>query len=325
MKVSVCIPTYNSALFLRECLDSVLTQTFADFEIVVSDNGSQDNTLSIIKSYRDDRIRVFSHSENHGMTWNFNFALHQAKGDYIKLLMSDDALSPDCLQEQAATLDRDSSLALIGCARELMGASSGSLGTLRWFKSPVKLSAANLKLLALIFGNVLGEPTAVMFRRITADRTGPFKDGLSTLIDLEMWLRLSDEGAALYLPKPLCRIRQHSGSMTTSFRGSGVVQESVFAITEQLLTDLNAGWMLRKASIGKVAGSCLRNGCFGLLTGSLQWPLRAFFRAWRLDPWFAGLILVAALRRGWIGLRWSKDGALELQRKSILRLVGEPW
>lgn len=94
---SVCIPTYNYAQFLQEAVDSVVNQTFQDFEILIQDNCSTDNTQAVIEEYDDPRISYQKNSENIGMFGNLNKVCARAKGKYIKILCADDVMSRWCL------------------------------------------------------------------------------------------------------------------------------------------------------------------------------------------------------------------------------------
>ncbi len=97
-KVSVLIPTYNMACFLDEAIESVLTQTFEDFELIVMDNASTDNTEDIVNKYLGDvRVKYFRNNLNVGMTKNWNKCLLVANGKYIKFLNADDKLHQDNL------------------------------------------------------------------------------------------------------------------------------------------------------------------------------------------------------------------------------------
>src|SRR5947208_2883666 len=126
-------------------------------------------------------------------------------------------------------------------AREIVDCSDIALRDVRWFRRPATIRSNELRLLVLLLGNVMGEPTAVTFRRDAWFKAGPFKEGLTTLIDLDMWLRLSEQGLIFYMPQSLCRIRQHPASMTSVFRETGVVQDSVHRMTEELLRQTRAG------------------------------------------------------------------------------------
>jgi len=89
-KVSVCIPVYNGEKYIATTINSILDQTFQDFEIIISDNCSNDNTLDVIKAYSDNRIRLIENKEHTPMYPNFNRCLRAARGKYIKFLLADD-------------------------------------------------------------------------------------------------------------------------------------------------------------------------------------------------------------------------------------------
>jgi hypothetical protein len=183
------------------------------------------------------------------------------------------------------------------------------LGLSRHFSELTTIDGSTLRMLSLIYGNVVGEPSAVLFRRTAWFNAGPFQDGLATLIDLEMWFRLSCQGPIGYLPLPLCRIRRHPLSMTSRFREAGEVQEAVLRMTKSLLCDLQASPFIRRISLGKVAGSHLRHALYGIRRGFIKWPLSAMARAFRIDPAFVGFLLYVTLfRSGLLGLRSGQGG-----------------
>jgi len=243
------------------------------------------------------------------MATNFNCALHEARGEYIKLLCSDDLLEAGALELQAKFLDEHAELAMATSATRLIDSGSNVHALVRWFSRPVIIGALDFRIISLLYGNIVGEPSAVLFRREAWLRAGPFRDGLVTLIDLDMWLRLSRQGGVGYLPLPLCRIRRHALSMTNQFRGAGEVQAAVLKMTEALLHELQASPLVRRISLGKVAGSHLRHALYGLASGHLRWPVSALAAAFRIDPAFIGLFLyVAFFRSGLLGLRVGPEG-----------------
>jgi len=115
--VSIAIPTYNRAdSYLKEALQSVLNQTYQNFELIVSDNCSSDDTELVVKNFRDNRIRYFKQTENIGQNNNCNFCLAQARGKYFMLLYDDDLIDPDFLEvcTNAIPADRDVGAVLTG-------------------------------------------------------------------------------------------------------------------------------------------------------------------------------------------------------------------
>lgn len=321
MMVSVCIPTFNSEQYIAACIDSVLAQHGVELEIVVFDNASEDNTWDIIQSFSDPRIRSFRSDQNRGMAKNFNSALREARGKYLNLLCSDDLLEPDALRLLSAFLEEQPRIAMATCARNLINLNNDVRGTVKWFSHPVIMDAHNLRAISLVHGNVVGEPSAVLFRRDAWVAAGPFHEGLGTLIDLDMWLRLSHQGSVGYLPVPLCRIRRHEGSMTNHFRRAGTAQDADLHVTEELLREVQAGWMVQTVSLGKVAGAYLRSAIYGFKCGFVKSPLSLLAKAFRLDPGFVGLFLYLALfRPGYLGLKVGPGGSPTVCKASTLRM-----
>ncbi|MHA7646503.1 glycosyltransferase family 2 protein [Nitrosopumilus sp. S4] len=115
-KISIGLPVYNGENFLNKCLTSLLDQSFSDFEIIISDNASIDNTSQICKKFqdRDSRIRYFRHSKNKGAIWNFNFVLGKAVGNYFVFAAVDDYWSTNFLERNIAFLERNNDY--VGCA-----------------------------------------------------------------------------------------------------------------------------------------------------------------------------------------------------------------
>jgi glycosyltransferase involved in cell wall biosynthesis len=113
-RVSVGLPVYNGGKYVARAIDSVLRQTFADFELVISDNGSTDDTESICQTYaaRDQRIRYFRAPANEGVVRNFNRCVELARGEYVHWQAADDMLAPTFLEQLVAVLDADPSVVL---------------------------------------------------------------------------------------------------------------------------------------------------------------------------------------------------------------------
>jgi len=119
-KVSIGVPVYNGERFLRVALDSLLGQTFEDFELIISDNASTDATESICREYadRDTRVRYYRNSVNQGAAWNFNRVAELGRSEYFKWAMADDACEPEFVARCVAALDDDPTVVL-SCSKTL--------------------------------------------------------------------------------------------------------------------------------------------------------------------------------------------------------------
>ncbi|MEI6021449.1 MAG: glycosyltransferase [Bacteroidota bacterium] len=214
-KISVCIPVYNGAEFLNLAIDSVLKQTEQDFEIILVDNQSTDNTVALIKAYTDPRIKLFINDSNIGMIPNWNKALTYATGTYIKILPADDLLYPQCLALQSSVLekDQDKKVALVCSSRHIINDAGKVLFTRKFALSARELS--NTKAFNTVIragGNIVGEGGAVMFRREILEKTGPFNSDIFYLLDLDQWFKILLHGHLYVLPEVLSAFRVSSSS-----------------------------------------------------------------------------------------------------------------
>jgi len=209
--VSVCIPTFRGDAFLRPAIDSVLAQTFLDFELIIVDDHSPDETSALVACYDDKRIRYLRNNENLGPQGNWNRCLAEAKGKYFKLMPQDDLLERDCLTRQVEVLEQDAAneIALVFCARNIIGPSGTTL-VRRGFPGGVEGPVLAKTIIAGCVRrgtNLMGEPAAVMIRRELAMGLGWFDAANPYVIDLDYWFRLLARGDGYYIPQPLASFR----------------------------------------------------------------------------------------------------------------------
>jgi glycosyltransferase involved in cell wall biosynthesis len=210
-KVSVCIPTYRGAGTIGSAIASVLAQTLSDFELIVIDDNSPDETATVVAGFDDPRIRYLRNDSNLGPEGNWNRCLEVARGTYFKLLPHDDLLHCQCLERQVAVLEADPTqrLALVFCARSVLGPDGRAL-TRRGYPGRAKgvIPARQVMGSCVRRGtNLLGEPGAVLMRRSLASRVGAFDATDPYVIDLDYWFRLLANGDAYYLDEALASFR----------------------------------------------------------------------------------------------------------------------
>ncbi|WP_195880820.1 glycosyltransferase family 2 protein [Methylomonas albis] len=214
--VSVCIPTFRGEAHIGAAIESVLNQSFTNYELIVIDDNSPDKTWQIVSSYQDERIKYIKNSENLGPEGNWNKCLAEAKGKYLKLLPHDDTLAADCLRQQVEVLDEDVKeiIALVFCARHIVDCNEKTIATrgYRGGRQGVVSGGDTIKKCVRLGTNLIGEPGAVLFRKSLADKVGPFDGGISYIIDLDYWFRLLLHGDAYYIDKPLASFRVAAGS-----------------------------------------------------------------------------------------------------------------
>jgi glycosyltransferase involved in cell wall biosynthesis len=233
-KVSICLPNYNLAPYLPEAIESVLRQSYTNFEFIIIDNCSTDNSRDIIQQYaeRDPRIRFSVNDHNVGMVNNLNLCLQHAKGDYIKYLLSDDILdSPIALEKMVAVLDADSDIALVATARNVIDDRSIIRQVLSEYRTSSSYVGTDIIQECLIDQkNKIGEPSVVLFRKKNAGRG--FDSRYRQMVDLEMWFHILEQGNFAYIDEPLCSFRSHPNQQTHVNISQRVVSDEAFKLLE---------------------------------------------------------------------------------------------
>ena len=214
--VSVCVDVYNYADFLPQALESVLTQTLTDFELIVMDDCSTDDSFAVAThcAVQDGRVRVLRNPTNLGMVRNRNACLAQARGKYVKWLHADDFLaSPDALERLTGLLERHPAASLAATGMRFVNADAQPTGEASHF-SGARLVAGTTVIARCLWErkNLVGGPSAVMFRRELAGRG--FDERFFHAADLEMWFHLLEQGCFGYVPEPLTAYRWHDRQQT---------------------------------------------------------------------------------------------------------------
>lgn len=227
--ISICIPTYNGAKHLRECLDSVLTQTFGDFEVLLVDDGSSDDTFSIAREYaaRDKRIRLEQNEFNLGLVNNWNRCVELSKGEWIKFVFQDDFIKETCIEKLLNSTD--SKTLITCCRRDFLFEGNIELLVRNFYLNILsldKLFPGKTEISPLAFCNAaldnqdmtnfIGEPTNVMLHRNAFYRVGKFIPHFVSLCDYEYWTRVAIHAGLSYVPETLSTFRVHKLA-TTAF------------------------------------------------------------------------------------------------------------
>jgi glycosyltransferase involved in cell wall biosynthesis len=235
-KVTVFVPTFNYARYLSETIESILSQDFEDFELIISDDCSTDNTEDVCLRYveQDSRVRFFRQNKNLGMVENWNWCMRTARGEYLKPMLADDKFSkPYALSRLVESLDSNRLLSLSFSARTLIDERSNLIGILnplgdrnRIYKNGVSLTNNCMRRA----GNMIGEPSAALFRR--EDVARGFDESYRQLVDLDMWFHLLQKGGAFYYSEPLCCFRIHALQQTNVNRESKIHLDEMWRLSD---------------------------------------------------------------------------------------------
>lgn len=205
-EVSVVIPTYNAAHYLVEAVDSVLRQSFQDFEILVMDDGSTDDTEEVARRYHS-KVRYFS-QQNSGVAIARNHGIERALGRYVAFLDADDIWAPHKLEIQLAAMADHKDYRICYSAFTITTADLTPISVNRSRRQAHALEDLLLR------GNVIATPTTVMGERALFRASGGFDPALSQCADWDMWVRLAAQTDFLYIDEPLACYRRHGANMS---------------------------------------------------------------------------------------------------------------
>ena len=209
-KISVLTAVYNGESYLRQAVESILEQTFSDFEFIIIDDGSSDSTWEILTEYaeRDQRIILVQNQENIGLTKSLNKGLELAQGEYVARQDADDVSLPERFEKQVALLDKHLEVVLVSCDIELIDAGGCSVGKHEHACEP------DLVAWYLLFYNRLAGHSQVMFRRELVVSLGGYCETRRYSQDYELWCRLVKVGKVTILPEVLLQQRLHNKSIS---------------------------------------------------------------------------------------------------------------
>ena len=216
--VSICVPTYNGMPYLPRTIESVLRQTRQDFELIVVNDASTDGTAEYLATLRDPRLRVEHNATNLGVAGTWTRVIDLATAPYVKLLCHDDLIAPTCLAEQMAALDSAPRAVLCTCWRRVINARDRVLTVRRSVsrRSGVHDAKTLLRRMVLRGQNMIGEPSAVLFRRSAWSAVRPYSDENLYMIDVSMWVRLLRHGDVSVVARPLCDFRISPTSLSAT-------------------------------------------------------------------------------------------------------------
>lgn len=226
-EISICIPSYNGRKHLSECINSIVAQTFKNFEVLICDDQSSDGTLDYARELAkgDERFRFIPNPRRFGLVGNWNNCVEQARSEWIKFVFQDDVIMPACLEKLLAACQRESK-PFGFCERDFIFEDGSELPSF-WFAAhkqklqsayqakPVisaeqaaRLAASDLSL------NPVGEPTVTLINKKLFRELRGFDDAFIQLCDSDFWYRVMVNHGAAFVPESLAAFRIH-GEATT--------------------------------------------------------------------------------------------------------------
>jgi glycosyltransferase involved in cell wall biosynthesis len=233
-KITVVMPVYNGSRYLDVAINSVLNQTFSDFELIMIDDGSKDNSVEIINSYQDQRIKLIQNKVNLGTPTSRNKCLQASLGEYIAFLDCDDYAYPSRLADQLEFMENNLDFGMIGAWVEIMDENGDLTGTVwKYLESQEKIPSR------LLFQNHFAN-SSVFVRKSALDAVEVngefFRQEYPNAQDYDLWVRISRKFKVWNLQKVLIKYRVHSNC--TSIKAGDLLERLVRKIVTYQINDL---------------------------------------------------------------------------------------
>ena len=309
--VSVIIPTYNRAAYLLEAIESVRAQTFLDYEILVVDDGSIDDTHQRLQLYIDQNLVQYTYQENQGPSVARNRGIQLAAGKYIAFLDSDDLFLPTKLEKQVPILEQSPEIVMVHSGYTRVDEQMQVLG----YRCPDRLSGWVYPNILLDWSVMIATPTVLVRTAVLRD-LGGFDESMWRSQDLDLWRRIARFHPIAVLPEPTCKVRHHAGSQSSQRAGLHAVEAYSHYLLNAFADDSDLGFIFKR----KVWAKMYANIGHNLLSagGKAEMKLVRKYSLMALHHWpfqwsayfgFLGSFLGEGLRvrmlKVWRALRYS--------------------
>ncbi len=236
-KISVILPVYNCELYIKDAMDSILNQTYTDFELLVIDDASTDKTVEIIKSYTDSRIILIQKPKNLGYTDSLNYGLKNAKGEYIARMDGDDFSLPTRFEKQVAFLDTHPDAVLCGANYSIIGTEVTN-----------QLPENNDEIqIQFIRNNCIAHPVVMLRNSILKENAIVYDVTKEPAEDFDLWVRLLNYGKLHNLQEVLLNYRVHQKQVSNL---QSEKQRNVSIDTKlNVFKDLNLNWNVEEEKV----------------------------------------------------------------------------
>lgn len=284
-KVSVIMAVYNGGEYLRLAIDSILQQSFRDFEFIIINDGSQDNSLEVLTEYAkiDDRIRIISR-ENKGLVASLNEGIAEAKTPLIARMDADDICLPERLTKQVEFLHQHEDIVCVGTAQIIIDEDGDELTTLN---VPTGDREIQEKLLQ---GNCPIEHPSVMFRTDVVKALNGYRKEFETAEDYDLWLRIGELGKLANINKPLIKYRYLNSSISAANQSKQIEATKKACIEAWKRREItgqfkaNSEWRASQTRISKLSFA-LKFGWWAYNYKNRHAAIKYAKRAIELTPW----------------------------------------
>lgn len=221
MKISVIMPAYNAEKYINEAIDSILNQTYTDFEFIIVNDGSTDKTSDIVKSYSDKRIVFVENEKNMGIVYSLNKGLKLAKGEYIARMDADDISLKNRLEKQMDFMDNNLDVAVLGTSIQLFN-NDNELSVMNFSSNSDFIKAD------MLFNSCVAHPTVMIRKKILENYSLQYDANYHGREDFKLWWEISKNSNIYCLQDVLLKYRLHNDQITNNYHSVDLLKHKLF-------------------------------------------------------------------------------------------------
>ena len=235
--VSICIPAYNNAGYIKKTVESILNQTYRNIELIVVDDKSTDDTVEILESIEDTRLKIYKNEENLGMAGNWNRCLSLARGEFIKLICADDMIDANAIELEAKAMQENPMVNLVESDTRLVDITGKKTGAFKRYPKSGVVDGKKLAHTSLMIQDFYGAPVNNLIRRSALEKVGGFDPAFTYILDFDLWVRMSLSGDVYIIHRLLNSFRIRNDSNTGVLIGE---KRDVYVAEHRRLLDKHA-------------------------------------------------------------------------------------
>lgn len=310
-KVSVILPVYNAELYLQEAIDSILKQTFTDWELIIVNDGSADDTEKIIRSYNDQRIRYYKNEKNIGLIETLNKAIDFCTGEYIARMDADDISHSDRFQMQINFLDKNQDCGMCGTYAEIINEKGIKTGEI------INLTTNEYLQINLLFSVPFIHPSMII--RKSALMSHSFDADYKHAEDYDLWCRISTDYKIANIPYFLLKYRWHTENI--SVKNSDYQHEIKSKIIRRQLQNLGL-----KPNENELFLHTISFTQFDAKEKEVKESKSRFTDFLELDNWFSKIIEANKIKKRYhpnalIAYLWSRWAVVCISQKQYSKIL----
>lgn len=219
--VSVCIPAYNNADYIKETIECVLNQTYKNIELIVVDDQSKDNTVDVVRSIQDDRLKLYINEKNLGMSGNWNRCMELCTGEYIKLICADDLIHETLIAREVEAMEAHPEVLLVESDTQFVDKNGKAKGFYKRYRKSGVVDGKEISKACVHTRDQFGAPLANLVRRSAYEMSGGFDSTFVYIVDYDFFMTIAKTGKVYIIHEPLNYFRIRYDSNTGQVMGGG--------------------------------------------------------------------------------------------------------